>query len=135
MRNYDGYQLMNEAINLNESKRKTIMSFLGITIPIGTAVGFLAWPIYRAIRASFDEKTRRCGIFRPNTTSRQICMLNVKIETLKKLKSISKDLKVLKQIEKQLNKSQIILSKENAALAKKGKMGIKPAKKDETKWF
>lgn len=135
MKNYNSYQLINKTINLNESKRKTTMSILGIIIPIAAGYTSLTWPIYRAIRAAFDQKTQRCGIFRPNTTRRQVCMLRVKIETLEKIKSASKDPKVLKQVEKKLNKYKTLLSKENVKLAKKGQTGIEPVKTNQTKWF
>lgn len=97
----DNYKIVSETVIVNED-RKTVNSVLGIVF------GWEGmWPAVRAIRASLDDGTRRCGVFAVNSWKRVACILRVRIEVLNKLLVIAKKNKneaLIKEIQLKLEK-------------------------------
>jgi len=73
--------------------RKTYMS------QAGSGGGLnLMWLAYRAVRAQFDKCTRGCGTFEFNTSRRQHCMIQCKVDKAKKELAAAQKSKDEKQI-------------------------------------
>jgi len=108
-----------------------------MTLPLNPAsIPTLAiWPIYRAIRASMDQGTKRCGVLAINTTARQVCLQKVKLETLVKMLKVMKKQspKTIPEIQRKIKKLQFSMKKNIEKLAVAGKEARNPS--NRTKIF
>lgn len=84
-------------------KWKTAMSAYpvadaGVSLGMGNvsaaAAGAGAWVAYRAIRAHFNDCTKKCGTFNLNTPKRQACLFRCQVEKTNKAIALMKKNKV-----------------------------------------
>jgi hypothetical protein len=71
-------RIIREEKILIEGIGKTTVSVLGVVISIPTSG--VSFGIYRSMTSLFGSTDKRCGMYAPNTRSRQACILNVKLE-------------------------------------------------------
>jgi hypothetical protein len=128
----NGYKLVSDTIVVREGGGKTFLSILGVVIGT-TAAG--TWQIYRLLRAIFDEKTRRCGIFGVNSSNRQLCMLKVKMEIMKRLIDYKEvDTAVKTKAKVKYAKYAAKYDKLNKKMLKAGRVGHNPSPVGSRKW-
>ena len=110
-------------------KTKTMMSQYGMNLS-----GLIGWVIYRAIRSSLGECTKKCGTYEINTVRRQVCRVKCKINAteraikeIQKSKAVNdaekheiKKMKTIRSLKKQLVKLHKKLSDYQTRAKKRG---------------
>jgi hypothetical protein len=118
-------QIINEqrAKLVEEGVGKTMVSVLGITMTLpASGVPYI---LYRAIRSTADDATRRCGVLSINTSARQACMMQFKVTGYENTVKLAKEVgnkRLEKKAMKKLKSATMKLRKLEMSLAKHGKV-------------
>ena len=92
-------EMLDEAAK-TRTLRKSLMTRYGSILYLG-----IPWTIYRKIRATYDNCTKKCGTFELNTKRRQYCMAKCKVDKLNTSLKNTKDQKAKYDLNEKLRKA------------------------------